>query len=144
MKKVVIFTVFLFICLGAFSQNQPNLSYDEKKELNGYEFIGDVDYLLVRCFDNAICTAFNWKVYLYGKPFGNTFIFKICVKGEKSNNNKSIYTLTKNGDKYVRYGEFDSNYRIVYTNVDISNYRYKTKVLSSEGDEYPMYLNLPF
>lgn len=66
------------------------------------------------------------------------------MRGEKSNRNKSIYTLTKNGDKYVRWGEFDSNYNIVYTDVDVSSYKYKTKVLSSDDYGYIMYLNLPF
>lgn len=70
--------------------------------------------------------------------------FKICVKGEKSNSDKSIYTLVKNGDKRVRYGEFDNNYHIIYTDVDISDYKYKTKILDDSGYEYPIYLNLPF
>lgn len=112
MKKGLLLAAFCVVCLAAFSQNQPYLSLAEKEELEGCEFIGDIDYLLVREADNCICTAFNWKVYLYGKSFGNTYIFKICVKGEKSSSNKSIYTLTRNGDKYVRYGEFDSNYNI--------------------------------
>lgn len=144
MKKGLLLAAFWVFCLAAFSQNQPHLSFAEKEDLKGYEFIGDIDYLLVREADNCICTAFNWKVYLYGKPFGNTCIFKICVKGEKSNGDKSIYTLTKNGDKRVRYGKFDNNYHIIYTDVDISDYKYKTKVLDDSGYEYPMYLNLPF
>ncbi|WP_462356510.1 hypothetical protein [Phocaeicola coprocola] len=144
MKKELLLTAFLIICLAAFSQNRPSLSFTEKEELEGYEFIENIDYLLVHESNKMICTAFNWKVYLYGKPFGNTYIFKICVRGEKSNRNKSIYTLTKNGDKYVRWGEFDSNYNIVYTDVDVSSYKYKTKVLSSDDYGYIMYLNLPF
>lgn len=96
-EKGIITCCFWVFCLAAFSQNQPHLSFAEKEDLKGYEFIGDIDYLLVREADNCICTAFNWKVYLYGKPFGNTYIFKICVKGEKSNSDKSIYTLVKMG-----------------------------------------------
>lgn len=144
MKKGLLLAAFWFVCLAAFSQNQPYLSLTEKEELKGYELVGDIDYLLIREADNCICTAFNWKVYLYGKPFGNTYIFKICVKGENSSSIKSIYTLTRNGDKYVRRGEFDRNYNIIYTNVDISSYKYKTKVLDNNEFEYPMYLNLPF
>lgn len=33
---------------------------------------------------------------------------------------------------------------IIYTDVDISGYKYKTKVLDDSEYEYPMYLNLPF
>lgn len=144
MKKGLLLAAFLIIYLAAFSQNQPYLSFTEKEELKGYEFIENIDYLLVGESNKMICTAYNWKVYLYGKPFGNTYIFKICVRGKDSNRNKSIYTLTKNGDKYVRWGEFDRNYNIVYTNVDISSYKYKTKVLASDNYGYIMYLNLPF
>lgn len=144
MKKGLLLTASLIICLAVFSQNRPSLSLTEKEELEGYEFIENIDYLLVHESNKMICTAFNWKVYLYGKPFGNTYIFKICVRGEESNRNKSIYTLTKNGDKYVRWGEFDRNYNIVYTDVDVSSYKYKTKVLTSNNYGYIMYLNLPF
>lgn len=144
MKRGLLFTAFLIICLAAFSQNQPYLSLTEKEELDGYEFIENIDYLLVHESNKMICTAYNWKVSLYGKPFGNTYIFKICVKGKDSNRNKSVYTLTRNGDKYVRWGDFDRNYNIVYTDVDVSSYQYKTKVLTSNNYGFIMYLNLPF
>lgn len=144
MKKGLLFIGLLIIYLSAFSQNQPLLSNSEKEELTNYEFIEKIDYLLVRSSDNCICTAFDWNVYLYGKPFGDTYIFKIYIKGEKTNRNKTIYTLIKNGDKHVRTGEFDSNFNMTYTDFDISNYKYKTKVLDNNGYEYPMYINLPF
>lgn len=48
MKKGLLLAVFWVFCLAAFSQNQPHLSFAEKEDLKGYEFIGDIDYLLVR------------------------------------------------------------------------------------------------
>ena len=142
-------TVFLSICLcllslSASAQTESSMSITDKEALIGYEYIGEVDYLTVGS-RGWITTAYKWDVHLYGKPFGNTYIFKVYVSGAQKEKNKSIYTLSKNGDKYVYYPDYDIyTKQHTLTKVDITNYKYKTKIKDDNGYDISLYLNLPF
>ena len=121
------------------------MSVADKNALTGYEYIGDLDYLTVSSTDNWITTAYKWNVYLYGKPFGNTYIFKVYVTGAQKEKNKSIYTLSRNGDKYVYWADLNIHTgQLSQTKVDITNYKYKTRVKDDKGYDISLYLNLPF
>jgi hypothetical protein len=140
MKKFLLLTIMFLNSYILFSQNLTNY---EREALSNYEYIGEIDYLL-SSESTGIKTGYKWDVHLYGKPFGNTYIFKILVRG-KEVNRKTIYTLSKNGDKYTKKGEFDRRtYDVVFKKVDISNYNYKTRVSFDNGGDILMYLNLPF
>ena len=81
MKTIILRICFCFLGLNALAQTEPSMSVADKNALTGYEYIGDLDYLTVSSTDNRITTAYKWNVYLYGKPFGNTYIFKVYVTG---------------------------------------------------------------
>ena len=145
MKNFLLTLCFTLFSLNAFSQSEPTMSTSDKNALVGYEYIGEVDYLTASAGDGSISTAYKWNVHLYGKPFANTYIFKVYVTGTNKEKNKSIYTLSKNGDQYAYYPECDLNtFKFTYTKVDITNYKYKTKVKDGDGYDISLYLNLPF